>query len=543
MTGAIFNSRWLLFGVLGLSLHIGSLIADQPPNILFIAIDDLRPELGCYGSSIAKSPNLDRLASEGLKFNRAYCQQAICSPSRASLMTGARPDTIGVIENTAYFRDLNPEIVTLPQHLIANGYETVYCGKIYHAKMTDHDLSWSRGPAWKSCRYQRQKLPGSYALPENQKIWQENRKEMLAKYGPNGSGGLVHGPAYEAADVEDHVYGDGFNTQLAIATLEDHIRKNTGKPLFLALGLVKPHLDFIAPRKYWDMYDRDAIKIATQTSPPQGGAATGLHASFELRTRHGIPKSGPIGEELARTLLHGYYACVSYVDAQVGLMLDALEKNGMRENTIVIVWGDHGWHLGDMGIWGKATNYEIATRVPLMIRTPDMKLRGVTTDALVELVDIYPTLCELSGVPLPEHLEGRSFAPLLKEPGQPWKKAVFSQFPNPALREWAANPLSAGMRQTFFGPLIRDVESRIIRQQGTRWDRDLFENHLMGYTMRTDRYRLVLWRDYRDPDLPPLFVELYDHQLDPEETRNVADMNPQLVKQLTMQFDRGWRAN
>ena len=533
-----------LFLVLSLALIDASQAFGQAkPNILFIAIDDLRPELGCYGSPIAKSPHIDRLAAEGLKFNRAYCQQAICSPSRASLMTGARPDTIGVIENTAYFRDLNPDIVTLPQHLVANGYETVYCGKIYHAKMTDNERSWSRAPAWMSCRYKRPKLPGSYALPENQQTWLENKQAMLAKYGASGSGGLVHGPAYEAADVEDHVYGDGFNTQLAIATLQDHLRHKPDQPLFLALGLVKPHLDFIAPKKYWDLYDRSLIKTATQASPPEGGAATGLHASFELRTRHGIPKSGPIGEELARTLLHGYYACVSYVDAQVGLMLKALEDAGIRDNTIVIVWGDHGWHLGDMGIWGKATNYEIATRVPMVIWTPDMKQRGATTDALVELVDIYPTLCELTGVALPAHLEGHSFAPLLNEPQQIWKKAAFSQFPNPALREWAANPLSPGMRQTFFGPLIRDVESRIMRQQGDRWDRDRFENHLMGYTMRTDRYRLVLWRDYRDPDRAPVFVELYDHQHDPGETRNIAVENPQIVKPLTKQFIQGWQAS
>ncbi|MAI71664.1 MAG: iduronate-2-sulfatase [Rhodopirellula sp.] len=529
--------------VLVLALNaVSPAFGQTSPNILFIAIDDLRPELGCYGSPIAKSPHIDRLASEGLRFNRAYCQQAICSPSRASLMTGARPDTIGVIENTAYFRELNPNIVTLPQHLIANGYETAYCGKIYHAKMTDNERSWSRKPAWKFCQYERPELPGSYALPENQKTWLENKQAMLAKYGPGGSGGLVHGPAYEAADVEDHVYRDGFNTQLAIATLQDHLKHKPEQPLFLALGLVKPHLDFIAPKKYWDLYDRSKIKIASQASPPEGGAATGLHASFELRTRHGIPKSGPIDEELARTLLHGYYACVSYVDAQVGMMLKALQDAGVRDNTIVIVWGDHGWHLGDMGIWGKATNYEIATRVPMVIWTPDMKVRGATTDALVELVDIYPTLCDLSGISLPEHLEGQSFAPLLTEPSQPWKTAAFSQFPNPALREWAANPLSAGMRQTFFGPLIRDVETRIIKQQGDRWDRDLFENHLMGYTMRTDRYRLVLWCDYRDPDQPPVFVELYDHQNDPRETFNVAMENPQIVERLTRQFKQGWQA-
>ena len=221
----------------------------------------------------------------------------------------------------------------------------------------------------------------------------------------------------------------------------------------------------------------------------------GLHASFELRTRSNIPKYGPIEPGLARTLKHAYLASTSYVDAQIGLLLEALDKEGLRNNTIVIVWGDHGWHLGDMGVWGKATNYEIATRVPLMISTPKMKGRGAKTDALVELVDIFPTLCELSGVPAPKHLEGHSFVPLLDAPQRAWKSAVFSQYPNPALREWAANPLSPGMRETWFGPLIQDVEQRIIDQQGKRWDRELFEQHLMGYTMRTDRYRLVVWRD------------------------------------------------
>jgi len=515
--------------------------SDDRPNILFIAVDDLRPELGCYGSEIVKTPNLDKLAAEGLLFNRAYCQQAICSPSRASLMTGARPDTIGVIENTAYFRELNPDIVTLPQHFIAHGYETFYCGKIYHARMTDNDYSWSRKPAWRRCEVKRPMNPGGYALPENQQLWRENGEKMLAKYGKEGSGGLIHGPAHEAADVPDHGYWDGFNTRLAIATLNDHLEKNSDKPLFLALGFIKPHLDFNAPRRYWDLYDPANIKLAAQDQAPRDGAATGLHASFELRTRHGIPKSGSIGEDLARTLLHGYYACASYVDAQIGRMIAALEEAGRRDSTIIIVWGDHGWHLGDMGIWGKATNYEVATRVPLIIWTPGMKARGHSTDALVELIDMYPTLCELAGIPLPAHLEGHSFAPLLDNPNLPWKKAAFSQFPNPALREWAANPLSPGMRQTFFGPLIDAVEQRIIKQQGDTWDRELFENHLMGYTMRTDRYRVVVWRDHRDPKAEPVFVELYDHETDPEETRNIASSNPELVSQLRKQLNQGWK--
>ncbi|MBT4274247.1 MAG: sulfatase [Verrucomicrobia bacterium] len=517
-----------------------TIFAVSRPNVLFIAIDDLRPELGCYGSPVVQTPVLDALAADGLRFNRAYCQQAICSPSRASLMTGARPDTIRVVENTAYFRELNPDIVTLPQHFIANGYEAVCCGKIYHARMTDNDHSWSRKPAFNRCPVKMKWLPGNYALKENQEIWASNKKRMLAKYGKEGSGGLIHGPAYESAEVPDHAYSDGFSTRLAIATLKDHLDKKPKQPIFLALGFKKPHLDFIAPKKYWDLYDRQNVKLAKQTNEPKGGAVTGLHASFELRTRHGIPKEGPIGPELAKTLLHGYYACVSYVDAQIGMMLDALDEAGIRDETVIVVWGDHGWHLGDMGIWGKATNYEIATRVPLIIWTPDMKVRGKSTNGLVELVDLYPTLCELADMALPKHLEGNSFVPLLDDPELPWKNAAFSQFPNPALREWAANPLSEGMRQTFFGPLIEEVEKGIFEQQGDSWDRDLFENHLMGYTMRTNRYRFVSWQDHRDMKAKPLFVELYDHLTDPLESVNVADKYPHKVAVLSRQLKEGW---
>ena len=282
--------------------------------------------------------------------------------------------------------------------------------------------------------------------------------------------------------------------------------------------------------------------MATNATAPTDGAAMGLHASFELRTRAGIPKIGPLGPELSRTLKHAYLASVSYVDAQIGKMVAALEGAGVRDNTIIVVWGDHGWHLGDMGVWGKATNYEIATRVPLMIWSPDMKMRGAKTDALVELVDIFPTLCELAGVPAPDHLEGHSFVPLMNRSDQPWKKAAFSVYPNPALREWAANPLSQGMRETWFGPLIKEVEGRIRAQQGDKWDRELFEQHLMGYAIRTDRYRLVAWRDFREPKAEPLFVELYDHQADPSETKNIASENPDIVMTLQKQLDAGWKS-
>ncbi|MEM6689804.1 MAG: sulfatase [Planctomycetota bacterium] len=516
-----------------------SVSADERPNVLFIAVDDLRPELGCYGSPIAKTPNLDALADEGLLFNRAYCQQAICRPSRASLMTGARPETTGLFHNYVALRELQPNILTLPQHFIAGGYETVYCGKIFHNGDTDEGISWSRDPVK---RIKGLKKPqGTFRLPANQKIQAEDRKAMIAKYGEAAKRGLASGPAYEKADVADSAYIDGYNTELAIATLRELVA-NDDKPFFLAMGYKLPHLNWCSPAKYWEMYDPNEIPMTTSPTAPKGGAAMGLHASFELRTRSGIPKSGPLSPELSRTLKHAYLASTSYVDASIGKLISALDEAGVRDNTIIVVWGDHGWHLGDLGVWGKATNYEIATRVPLMISAPGMNAKGMKTDALVELVDIFPTLCELTGQEIPKHTEGLSFVPLMADPDQPWKKAAFSQYPNPALREWAANPLSPAMRETWFGPLIGEVESKIQAQQGANWDRELFEEHLTGFTMRTDQYRLVVWKDRRSPSADPLFVELYDHETDPHETINIAANETQLVQELLQQHAAGWEA-
>lgn len=528
----------LMHSILCVLLFTAIANAADKPNILFIAVDDLRPELGCYGSEIAVTPHLDQLAKQGMLFNKAYCQQAICRPSRASLMTGARPESTGLFHNYVSLRELQPDILTLPQHFIANGYETAYCGKIFHNGDTDEGVSWSRKPVkWiKGIK----KPAGPYALLENNKMKADSMKAARAKYGEAARKGLAAGPAYEKADVPDTAYLDGYNTQLAIATMKEMVAAD--KPFFLGMGYKLPHLNWCAPAKYWDLYNRDEIPMATETSAPQNGAAMGLHASFELRTRAGIPKTGPLGPQLSRTLKHAYLASTSYVDAQIGMLLQALEDANIRDNTIIVVWGDHGWHLGDMGVWGKATNYEVATRVPLMIWTPNMPIHGAKTDALVELVDIYPTLCELAKVPLPKHLEGQSFVPLLQQPDRPWKKAAFSQYPNPALREWAANPLSQGMRETWFGPLIKEVEGRIIQQQAEKWDRELFEEHLMGYTMKTDRYRLVVWKDHRDSTSAPIYIELFDHHTDPQETKNVASTQPKVVSNLLKQFDQGWQA-
>lgn len=505
--------------------------AQKKPNILFIAIDDLRPELGCYGSDVAITPNMDKLANEGLLFQNAYCQQAICGPSRACVLTGMRPESSGIIHNYLKIRDLHPNVVTLPQHFKNNGYESVYYGKVFHHGDLDDKLSWSRMPDGKL-----EASKSGYALPENQKIARENMARMVAKYGEQAKYGLGSGPAYECADVPDDTYIDGYNTEKAIATMKELVQKNN-KPFFLALGFQKPHLNWIAPKKYWDLYNPPNIKLTNQDEAPLHAAAMGVHPSFELRTRSNIPNEGAINPELAVTLKHAYLACVSYVDAQIGKMVKALEEAGIRENTIIILWSDHGYHLGEMGIWGKATNYEIATRVPLMIWTPDMpaKTRGKKTDALVELVDMYPTLCELAGLEKPAQLDGKSFVPLLQNPKQSWKKAAYSQFPTPALREWGSIPLRPGMRETFFGPLIQEVEQRIQEQQKEKWDRELFENNLMGYALRTRRYRLIVWKDRTRPNEKPLFVELYDHKKDPSETVNIAAKKPKVVRQLLQQ--------
>ena len=499
------------------------------PNVLFIAIDDLRPELGCYGNKDIHSPNLDKLAKQGRCFLRAYCQEAICSPSRASLLTGSRPDTIGVIENRAYFRDLNPQIVTLPQHFITHGYTAVYSGKIFHGRMTDEQHSWNHKPNRKGLT--RPTTPGGNALPGNQRIYAENKDRMVTLYGESSSRGLIHGPAFEAAQVEDDGYVDGYNTSVAIQTLDELVQQD--KPWFLALGFSRPHLPFHAPKRYFDLYNPEEIQLTKFSEPPQDGASMGLHASFELRTRHDIPKSGPINKSLSRKLLHAYYACVSYVDAQIGRVIASLEKNKVRENTIIVVWGDHGWHLGEYGIWGKATNYEIATRVPLIISTPSMPQKGTPSDSLVELIDIYPTLCDLANIPQPDHLAGKSLLPVLRDPSAAVKRLAMSQFPTPALREWAANPLSPEMRETFFGPLINQVEQTIKKQQGSQWNRELFEKYLMGYTLRDPRYRYIEWRDTRNPNLEPIYQELYDHLSDPHETVNIARSQPKEVVRLS----------
>lgn len=515
--------------VLCFSLVFGS----KKPNILFIAVDDLRPELGCYGSNIAVTPNIDKLASQGLLFNKAYCQQSICGPSRASILTGIRPENSGVFHNYLKFREANPNVQTLPQVFVANGYQTVSYGKVFHHGDKD-PASWSR-IALEGDSSQLAKM--GFALEKNRAIRIASRKRMFAKYGAVAKYGLAMGPAYECADVPDNKYKDGYNTDLTIQTLKQ-LKEEGGKPFFLGIGFHMPHLNWVAPKKYWDLYNPSEILLSSQTEHPKKGAAMGVPPSFELRVRSGIPKTGDLDKALQVKLKHAYLACVSYVDAQVGKILNQLDALGLRDNTIVILWSDHGYHLGEMGHWGKASNYEIATRVPLIISTPQMSsnVRGTKTNALVELLDMYPTLCDLAKISTPKTVEGKSLVPLLKKPNKKWNHWAMSVFPSPALREWGAYPLRPAMRETFFGPLLQQVEDRIKQQQGKKWDRELFENNLMGYSLRMENYRVVFWKNRLQKQAVPVFVELYDHRTDPNETINIAEDCPKIVEKFYRQF-------
>jgi|JI10StandDraft_1071094.scaffolds.fasta_scaffold00117_56 iduronate 2-sulfatase len=515
----------------------GAAYAATKPNVLFIAVDDLRPELGTYGASYIKSPNIDRLAERGVRFERAYCQYAICGPSRASLLTGLRPDTLKIEHIDTFFRDTVRDVVTLPQYFRQNGYTTVYTGKIFHGRQTDDANSWTRPATPAPTRASA--AQGEYQLPESRAIVEQRREDALKRYGSTDMQGMGGGPACEAAEALDNAYPDGRTTESAIATL----REIKDGPFFLGVGFLKPHLPFVAPQKYFDLYDPATLPLAEFRGAPTDAPTIARHSSFELRTRTGVPTSGPIDEATARRLMHGYAACVSFIDAQVGRLLDELDRLGLRENTIVVFWGDHGWHLGEFGIWGKATNHEIATRVPLIVSAPETKARSKGARGLVELVDVYPTLCDLAGLPLPPHLEGESFRRLLDAPELPGKPAAFSQFPSPALREWAARPLGNAMRRTFFGPLIGEVEAQLQREHGQRYDADIFNNHLMGYSLRVDRYRFTAWVDRRHPDAEPYAMELYDHTRDSNERENLSHRpeNRLVVDELRAKLMTFWR--
>jgi len=382
----------------------------EKPNVLFIAVDDLRPELGCYGESQIMSPNIDKLAESGLMFTRAYCNIPVCGATRASLMSGIRPNRTRFLNFDCWQDKDVPGIVSLPMHFKNNGYYTASLGKVYH-HITDGQGSWSETPwfpqgDWKGWQ--------AYIMPESQTQIQRAK---------NGQG--INGPSFESPDAPDHIYPDGMIAEEAIRHLRDFNKSN--QPFFLAVGFLKPHLPFNAPKKYWDLYDFDKIELPVYMKKPKDAPDECMHNFGELRNYTDVPDEGPLEEEFMRKLIHGYYACVSYTDAQIGKVLNELETLGMTENTIVILWGDHGWHLGEHGLWCKHCNFEKVLHTPVILRAPG-KLKNIKTDALIEYVDIYPTLCELAGLKKPFHLQGKSFAPLTVNPELEWKKEVYSRW-------------------------------------------------------------------------------------------------------------------
>ncbi len=459
----------------------------QKPNILFIAIDDLKPMLGSYGDKDIISPNIDALAAQSVQFNNAYCQQAVCAVSRVSLFSGLRPDQTKVWDLKTNMRDVNPDVVTLPQYFKQQGYETVGLGKLMHGAKNNDPLSWTipykedkhlnysedyKYPA--NGKYQAKEIHKAYRQSRNQKMGWKETNRYLKKLGLS--------PSVECLDIPDGAYEDGAVANAGIELLDE--LSNKDKPFFLALGFHKPHLPFAAPKKYWDMYERHDIQLAPYQEKVTGAPDYAYHSWGELRNYSDVPQEGPVLTEQQKELIHGYRACVSYVDAQIGLVMDKLEELGIRENTIVVLWGDHGWHLGDHGLWCKHSNFEQATRVPMMISAPNMK-QGLQANTMAEFVDIYPTLCELSGLPLGQHLDGQSLVPVLKDTKVQIKDYAISQYPR--------------------------------------------GNKVMGYSLRSERYRLTVWvkgefrksKVYVDPVIDG--VELYDYQNDPLEKESLAN--------------------
>lgn len=405
--------KTIIIPVLALFCVFSSCKKSDQPNILFIAVDDLRPELGCYGEDEIISPNIDRLAEDGSVFLNAYCNASVCGASRASLLTSIYP-----IPNKRFINYLaradkeTPEASTLPQHLKANGYYTISNGKIFHHQ-EDSPQSWSE-PAWRP-----ESIDG--VITDEDLVW--HNPHALALHDETDA----RGPFYDNADVADNAYADGQITDKTIADLERLAKMD--KPFFLAYGLIKPHLPFNAPKKYWDLYDRNKISVADNQYKPKNAPKV-LNTSRELTAQYSAHNGFPEQEQFHRLARHGYFASVSYIDAQIGKVMKKLEDLGLADNTIVVLWGDHGWLLGEHNFWGKHNTLDMAARVPLIIKYPGQK-KGERSQ-LVEYVDIYPTLCELSNISIPEHCQGSSFADILQHPKAPHKTAVYPGFKNTA---------------------------------------------------------------------------------------------------------------
>ena len=444
------------------------------PNVLFIAIDDLRPELGCYGQEHILSPNIDRIAQTGIVFNKTYCNVPVCGASRASLLTGVRPGNKRFKTFLAKADDDLPGHLSLPRHLKNSGYYTVSLGKVYHQKMDD-TAGWSERP-WHP---KTSGVTRDYILPASIDTVKNNSTKKK-----NGNG-----PAWEAAEGDDDIYNDGKTTLKALQKLEQLNEQN--QPFFLAVGYYKPHLPFNAPKKYWDMYNRDSINLAMNPYIPQNAPNAAIHNNNELRKQyHGVPEEAPLPNDYARSLRHGYYACISYIDAQIGMLVSKLKELELDNNTIIVIWGDHGWNLGEHTMWCKHNNFITSLRAPLIINIPG-KTSGTKSDAISEFVDSYPTITELCGVETPSHCEGSSLVKAIEDHSYEGKKATYSKWHN-------------------------------------------------GLTIRTKRYQYTEWTN---PKTKEVYARmLYDHVTDPNENMNIAELpeNQDLVKELSTQLQTWW---
>ena len=470
----------LTLAVCCLLLTVTNRLYASPPNVLLLLVDDLKPSFGAYGEKWVHSPNLDRLAASGMRFDHAYCNQAVCAPSRNNLLIGSRSTSTGVYSLGYHIRKAIPDVVTLPQHFKNNGYHSAGIGKIFHighGNIND-ELSWS-------VPFQPDKVI-DYVL-EDSTDGQLTREEA---YFSNQKLGqiktLPRGAAWEKADVEDGAYADGRIATEGIRRLRDYHKSKT--PFFLALGFTKPHLPFCAPSKYWDLYDRSQLPIASFTQPPEAAPKYAGKTLGELNQYKPVPQTGPLSEEMTRTLIHGYYASLSYMDAQVGRVLNELERLQLQNDTIIVLWGDHGYHLGDHGSWTKHTNYEQANRIPLVIVAPGKTRPGTSNQSPVETVDIYPTLCELAGLPagkMPQPIDGDSLVPILEGKADTVSDHVYHCFP---------------------------------------------KSGKLGRAIRTKRYRMVEWKPFQSSK--SVEYELYDYQTDPLETKNIAGQKPKVLEQM-----------
>ncbi len=441
------------------------------PNVLFIAVDDLRPELAGYGKTHVKSPHLDNLLAAGVKFERAYCNVPVCGASRASLLTGIRPAYNRFLHYYTEARVEVPGITTLPGHFKKNGYETISIGKIFHTPADKEQEAWSQVPY----RLDHHLTPEGTWSGEG---WQNYiTRENLVR-AENNAGGYAM--PWEIAEVHDTAYHDGKYAQKAIQYLKE--LKANKKPFFLSVGFLRPHLPFNAPKKYWDLYDPGTLALANNPFMPENAPPQAGYHWQELRFYNGIPKQGPVSDSTARVLLHGYYASVSYIDRLIGSVLDELKRLELERNTIVVLWGDHGWNLGEHGFWCKHVNFETSLRTTLALSGPGI-VPGASK-SIVELVDLYPTLLDLCQLPLPDHiLEGVSLAPVLQGMEEKVKDYAISKWKN-------------------------------------------------GITYVGERYFYTEWHD---PGRNTVARMLYDHENDPDENTNIAELdeNADLVKELS----------